>query len=406
VAISFKRIGSILSLCLIGLGAMWASRSETASPNPDPTPDAGHQTPLPENFLPGFLIPNTRYLTPDFKRAVPGYDWNFPRDTGSHPGYRTEWWYYTGHLDGPKGERFGYELTFFRTGLEYPPANRASKWAADDLYFAHFAVTDISGRRFDYDERAARGVLGLAGAETDGQNVWLEKWSARIVDGEHRLSAEGKGWKLDLTAIPMKPPALHGQNGYSQKGAGFGHASNYYSYTRMRTTGTLKRNGQAIPVTGESWMDHEFSTDSLAPNQVGWDWFSLQLDNGEDVMLYRMRRTDGSSDPHSGGTWVGPRGETTALTLRDYQIESRETWTSPHTKITYPARWTVNIPARGLKIEVVPVMADQELETSRSTGVTYWEGAVEVNGTLKGQPIKGRGYVELSGYGGSLAGRA
>ncbi|MBW3624618.1 MAG: carotenoid 1,2-hydratase, partial [Armatimonadetes bacterium] len=200
--------------------------------------------------------------------------------------------------------------------------------------------------------------------------------------------------------------ALHGQNGYSQKGTGADHASMYYSLTRMKTSGTLWRDGQPIPVTGESWMDHEFSTDSLAPDEVGWDWFSIQLANGEEFMLYRMRRADGSIDPHSSGTWVGPDGVTAHLPLTDYEIEERATWTSPDTKITYPVRWQVRIPTRGVDVEVIPVMPDQELSTEKSTGVTYWEGASDVRGTLRGQPVSGRGYVELTGYGGSLAGRA
>jgi predicted secreted hydrolase len=180
----------------------------------------------------------------------------------------------------------------------------------------------------------------------------------------------------------------------------------YYSLTRMKTAGTLWRGGKPLPVTGESWMDHEFSTDSLAPDEVGWDWFSLQLDGGEEVMLYRMRRADGTTDPHSGGTWVGPKGETTSLPLSAYRIGETATWASPRSKIAYPSRWRVRVPSKGLDAEVTPVLADQELDTSKSTGVVYWEGAVDVRGTLRGRPVRGRGYAELTGYGGTLAGRA
>lgn len=350
--------------------------------------------------------PKPQSPAPAFKSAAPGYPWSFPRDTGSHPEYRTEWWYYTGHLFGPKGERFGYEVTFFRSGLPSDTAGRTSAWAASDLYFAHFAVTDVDGKRFAFSDTVARGALGLAGAATDGQNVWLKDWFARLDGDAHHLNAHGEGWKIDLKAVPLKPPALHGRDGYSQKGEGAQHASNYYSYTRMRTSGTLWKEGQAIPVTGESWMDHEFSTDSLAPNEVGWDWFSVHLDNGEEFMLYRMRRIDGADDPHSGGTWVGPAGETTELPLPTYSIGETATWTSPASKITYPNRWRVRIPSKGLDVEITPVFPEQELDTSKSTGVVYWEGAVDVTGTLRGKPIRGRGYVELTGYGGSLAGRA
>ncbi len=340
-----------------------------------------------------------------FRRAAPGYPWSFPRDTGSHPDYATEWWYYTGHLSGPRGEWYGYELTFFRAGVLPPGTARRSAWALSHLYLAHFAVTDPQRRRFDYDERVARGALGMAGAATDRQNVWLGRWSARLVDGTHHLEAHQDGWRLDLRATPTKPPVLQGRGGYSQKGSGAGHASQYYSYTRLRTVGTLWRQGQAIAVAGESWMDHEFSTDSLAPDEVGWDWFSLQLDTGEELMLYRLRRRDGSADPHSGGTWVARDGATTALGLDDYALEELDRWRSPKTRITYPSRWRVRVPSRGLTLEVTPILADQELVTSRSTGVTYWEGAVDARGTLRGRPVRGQGYVELTGYSGSVPGR-
>jgi predicted secreted hydrolase len=341
-----------------------------------------------------------------FLSARPGYVWNFPRDTGSHPGYRTEWWYYTGRLLDAKRREYGYELTFFRSGLSYPPVRYSSAWGANDLYFAHFAVVAPAYRSFDYDELASRGALGLANAATGPQNVWLKTWSARREGETHRLLAEGKGWRADLRAVPLKPPALHGLNGYSQKGAGATHASYYYSYTRMKTVGTLWRNGEAIPVTGESWMDHEFSTDSLAPDEIGWDWFSVQLSDDEEFMLYRMRRRAGGPDPHSGGSWVDPAGKTTTLRLADYGIEELNRWTSPKTKIVYPSEWSVRIPSKGLLLRLKPVMANQELVTQKSTGVTYWEGAIEATGTLKGKPVRGRGYVELTGYGDTLSGRA
>ena len=386
-----------LALAAVFLAALtWAGNerapraAQAADPPPAERPPDATSTASPAGFI----------------SARRNYPWSFPRDTGSHPAYQTEWWYYTGHLDGSNGERFGYELTFFRSGLQYPPLDRPSAWAANDLYFAHFAVTDITGRRFTSDERAARGALGLAGASTAKQDVFLKNWHARLEGNVHRLFAEGEGWRIDLRAEPVKPPALHGIDGYSQKGTGEQHASQYYSYTRMRTAGTVKNAGRAVPVTGESWMDHEFSTNSLAPDEVGWDWFSFHLANGEDLMLYRMRRRDGTADPYSGGTWVGRAGETTRLQLADYSIEELSRWTSPKTKITYPAKWRIRIPSRGLQVTVTPVLAEQELTTEKSTGVTYWEGAVEITGTLRGSPIRGRGYVELTGYGGSLAGRA
>ncbi len=397
-------IQALIGLLLFAGAAwlFWRMGSQPRTPPEEPKP-----APIVQPTTTGSAEPG---LTPassaGYAAARPDYPWSFPRDTGAHPRYQTEWWYYTGHLVGPQGERFGYELTFFRYALSPQASPRASAWAMNQLYFAHFAVTDAGGRRFLFTDAAARGALGLAGASTTGQNVWLRRWFARREGNVQRLFAEGGGARLELRNTPVKPPVLHGENGYSQKGEGREHASQYTSYTRMKSAGTLTLNGAPLAVTGESWMDHEFASQSLAPNEAGWDWFSLQLATGEDVMLYRMRRQDGSTDPYSGGTWVEADGTSSRLALSDYQIEELGRWTSPRTGTTYPAKWRVALPRRGLDLTLTPLLADQELTTAKSTGVTYWEGAVDVEGTRNGQPLRGRGYVELTGYGGGLAGKA
>jgi predicted secreted hydrolase len=379
---------------------LWATLCSTAK-------DANISKPTPTTQRPNDLT--TQSLLPPsfhgFEFARPGYPWSFPRDTGAHPDYQTEWWYYTGHLFGPKGEAYGYELTFFRTGILPPSAKRKSAWAAHDLLFAHFAVTDPNRRQFSYDERIERGALDLASASTTSQNVHVERWFARLEGSRHHLSAEGKGWKIDLTAMPLKPLVLHGNKGFSPKGSRPGNASQYYSYTRLKTSGTLWRNGQPMTVSGESWMDHEFSSGSLDADEAGWDWFSLQLNDGEETMLYRMRRKDGSADPHSGGTWVRKSGSSVVLKQEDYTIQEMGNWTSPKTGITYPSQWKVSVPSQGLQVEIEPILADQELVTSKSTGVTYWEGAVEIRGWMRNRPVRGRGYVELTGYGKLPSGR-
>jgi predicted secreted hydrolase len=337
-----------------------------------------------------------------FQSATAGYQYQFPRDHGSHPTYRTEWWYYTGHLQSKNGRTFGFELTFFRRGV--PPDDiktLPSKWSVNHLYLAHFAVTDISGQQFHFSEKISREGLGKAGADESRLHVWIDDWRAEVSmdqTGTHTLSAHDKTHALALTLQPAKPLVINGSEGISRKGEGVGQASHYYSFTRLATTGSLTIKGERFEVTGVTWMDHEFGSADLGNDQVGWDWFSIQLDDKSELMLYRMRRGDGSSDPASSGTVVSADGRTRHLEVTDFQIESTATWTSPASKATYPAKWRLTVPSLDLTVEVTPFVADQELRTSRSAQVTYWEGAVAVAGTKQGRPLKGQGYVELTGY--------
>ena len=337
-----------------------------------------------------------------FEQAMAGYRYEFPKDHGSHPAYRTEWWYYTGHLQAKNGRMFGFEVTFFRRAI--PPEEvktLPSRWSVAQLYFAHFALTDVSGRRFLYSEKVSRAGLGKAGADESRLRVWIDDSYAEMPSDSsaaHRVVARSGEFTLTLTLQSAKAPVIHGIDGISQKGDGQGQASHYYSFTRLMTTGNLTIGADRFDVTGLSWMDHEFGSADLNKDLVGWDWFSIQLADDSELMLYRMRRRDGSSDPVSSGTVISPNGQTRHLSITDIGIVSAGTWTSRESKASYPSQWRITIPSLDLALEIVPVLADQELRTSGSAQVTYWEGAVSVSGTKQGRPITGQGYVELTGY--------
>jgi len=354
-----------------------------------------------------------RYRPEDYLRVEGPADLVFPGDHGPHPDYQTEWWYYTGNLVADGGQRFGYQLTFFRRAL-VPPfqrTERQSAWAADQVYMAHFSLTDVAGGRYQAFERFSRGAAGLAGAQATPYRVWLEDWQVEeIAPGVTRMRARTgsqdpvlpqEGLALDLVLTDRKGPVLHGDRGYSPKGPMPGNASYYYSLTRMETSGTVQVADTVYPVNGLSWMDHEWSTSGLAADQVGWDWFSIQLDNGSELMVFQLRKEDGSIDPFSSGTFIAPDGSTRHLSRDEFEIAVGDTWRSPHSGATYPARWTVTVPAVGLTVEIEPHLADQELNVSYA----YWEGAVRVEGERAGQAVGGNGYVEMTGYAGSMQGQ-
>ncbi|HEX5646038.1 MAG TPA: lipocalin-like domain-containing protein [Nitrospira sp.] len=337
-----------------------------------------------------------------FEQAAAGYRYEFPRDHGSHPSYRTEWWYYTGHLQTKTGRLFGYELTFFRRAVSPEDIKtQPSQWTVSHLYLAHFAVTDVAGRRFHFSEKLSRAGLGKAGAEESRLYAWIDDWRADAQpapNGMHTLFARDGTATLDLQLLPAKPLVVHGRDGISRKGAGEGNATHYYSFTRLETTGSVTIGTERFEVTGTSWMDHEFGSTDLGSDLAGWDWFSIQLDDRSELMLYRLRRKDGGSDLESSGTVVLPDGKTRHLSVSDIRIESTGTWTSRESKAVYPSTWRIAVPSMDLALEVMPLLADQELRTSRSTQVTYWEGAVSVSGIKQGRSVKGQGYVELTGY--------
>jgi len=344
--------------------------------------------------------------TPDgYLLAVPPYRFEFPRDHASHPGYRTEWWYYTGHL-GAADRTFGFELTFFRVGIDRSRENDPSRWAFHTLHFAHFALTDLEGGRFFFDEKLGRPGLGLAGADSSTLHAWIDDWSVRL-DGDgvtHLLRAASGTFGIELALAPQKPPVFHGESGVSRKAEGLGRASHYYSLTRLAGPGTVTLEGRDHPVDGLVWMDHEFGSNQLAEDQEGWDWFSIQLDDGRDLMLYRMRLEDGGTDPHSSGTLIERDGRARHLPREAFTIEAHGEWKSPNTSAVYPAGWTLRVPSADLVLEVTPNVVDQELVTGGTVNVHYWEGSVRASGRSGGRPLAGRGYVELTGYAGDVPG--
>ena len=340
-----------------------------------------------------------------FQSAQPGRTFHFPRDHGAHPDFKTEWWYYSGHLNADNGDTFGYQLTFFRVALAKPNPEAKSAWAADTIYFAHLALSDAKRQKFIFHEKAQRGALGLAGAATERLNVWIDDWRAEMHGEAHRLQAKADKLSLNLTLTPLKPPVLHGEAGYSKKAAHAEVASHYYSITRLAAKGQITLGDNVLEVQGTSWLDREFSTGQMAENHIGWDWFALQLADGTDIMLYLMRTKDGGIDPASSGTLIDPQGNGRHLKLSDFTVQAAAAWTSPHSKAIYPATWDITLPGHGYRLSLTPTLADQELMTGGSANLTYWEGQVNITGSTDGKPITGQGYAELTGYAGSLGGR-
>jgi predicted secreted hydrolase len=332
-----------------------------------------------------------------YARALEPREFSFPADHGPHPEFRTEWWYYTGNLATAEGRRFGFQLTFFRSALAPEMPARGSAWATRQAWLAHFTVSDVQGEKFHSFERWSRGAVGLAGIQAAPFRVWVQDWSAAADGGPvfpMRLQAGQGDTAIDLLLDPGKPPVLQGERGLSRKSSEPGNASYYYSLTRMPARGMVRLGPESFTVTGAAWMDREWSTSSLGTGQVGWDWFALQLSDGTDLMLYQLRHADGRPDPASSGSFVEPDGTSRTLAFRSFSLEASGTWQSPRSGARYPARWRVRVPSEELDLTVTPLLADQELDVS----FRYWEGAVAIQGTRRGAPVSGRGYVELTGY--------
>ncbi len=327
-----------------------------------------------------------------FARATAPRPFIFPRDHGPHPEYAIEWWYYTGNLQSSEGRRFGFQFTIFRTGLMPGDPERPSAWASNSVYMAHFALSDISSGAFHAFERFSRGAAGLAGAQPEPFRVWLEDWVAEGIgpDGmPMRVYAAEGDVAIDLTLAAGKPPVLQGDRGLSQKSADEGNASYYYSFTRMPINGAVRVGNTTYQVSGLGWMDREWSTSALGADQVGWDWFALHLDDGRDLMFYRLRLRDGGIDPYSKGVLVSAEGAARRLSVDDVLVEPLDEWTSPRSGATYPARWRLRVPAAAIDLTLTPLLADQELPVT----VVYWEGAVAISGSAGGS-----GYIEMTGY--------
>jgi predicted secreted hydrolase len=339
-----------------------------------------------------------------FARAYEPMPLNFPHDHGAHPQYQTEWWYYTGNLADAQGNQYGFQFTIFRSALTPAMPERASDLATNQIYMAHFAVADGPGNTHYSFERFSRGAGGLAGATGDPDfGAWLEDWKVtQTAPDTMRIQAQtvaenGEPVAIDLHLRETRSPVLHGEAGLSRKGPEAGNASYYYSLVGLETTGSITIRGRTVEVSGQSWMDHEFGTSALSANAVGWDWFSLQLENGAALMLAQIRTVDGGAIGEFEGTLVMADGSQQRVTNDDFALEVLAEWTSPTTGTTYPARWHLTAPAFDLNVEITPLIRDQEMKVS----YVYWEGAVNAEGNMAGIPVTGRGYVELTGYSGS-----
>ena len=333
-----------------------------------------------------------------YARALEPRSFSFPSDHADHPEFRNEWWYFTGNLKNEVGRPFGFQVTLFRNSLvPEVPEESGSPWRTNQLYMGHLALSDIQEDRFYHAERFQRSALGLAGVDAQPLRIWLDDWEIKGVSKDPmkwQLFAKTEEFGINLEVTPIKPLVLQGNQGLSQKGKEPGNASYYYSFTRMIASGEVITPDGIFDVTGSSWLDREWSTSVLESNQVGWDWFALQLNDGTDLMYYQLRDKAGKPSEQSSGKLVNPNGESRNLNFEEVALKVVEFWKSPNSGASYPAGWTLKLASENLDLEISPRMSDQELQTT----VSYWEGSVRVQGTQNGQPIQGVGYVEMTGY--------
>lgn len=332
-----------------------------------------------------------------FARVFKPRTFIFPQDHGSHPEYRIEWWYFTGNVKTQTERKFGYELTFFRFALTPEQVKTGSVWRDNQMYMAHFALTDVDDNNFYVDERTSRAGNGLAGPSSDHYHVWLHDWKAKAIDNNDsniQLTAKADDFSIALQLQAKKKIVLQGKEGLSQKSSEPGNASYYYSYTRMATAGQIKIKQNLYKVNGTSWMDREWSSSALSKEQSGWDWFALQLSDNSELMFYQLRRKDGTISQNSSGAVFHADNSKINLNVSEVEIKVLDQWKSPHTQINYPSKWQLLIPKLGVDFTIIPLINDQELNVR----YRYWEGAVDVTGTKQGQSISGQGYVELTGY--------
>jgi predicted secreted hydrolase len=328
----------------------------------------------------------------EYRDITPDYDVALPRDLYYRPDYRVQWWYFTGHLYDQTGREFGYELTFFVVGVQ--KRQYRSRFGVRSLHISHFAVSDVENQQFHYFDQTDSGVFGFSGADTDRLNVWVNK--NRLTGSADRMQilASRDDTSIDLVLRPLKPLVLHGQSGYSRKSEESPlHASIYLSYTDLETSGTITVGGARFDVRGRSWFDREISSKALEKDITGWDWFALKLDDRREIMLYLLRKKDGSLDRSSSGTIVYQDGTTRHIPVQDFSVSVLRHYRSKKTKSRYPSRWSIAIPSEGLMLTVTPLIEDQEFVARHSTLNYYWEGTCGVEGTRTG-----RAYVELTGY--------
>lgn len=330
--------------------------------------------------------PGLRY--PDVK---PGRIFVFPKDHGAHPDFRTEWWYVTGTVNTKKGEELGFQITFFRTRTAVSGQN-PSKFAPQQILFAHTAISDPSVGKLLHDQRSARSGFGIADAKVGDTDVRIKDWRlVRLADGRFVAKIKARGFALDLLFKPTRPPLLQGERGYSQKGPDPKSASYYYSLPQLAVTGTITRGTSTDRVSGRSWLDREWSSRLLGGTAVGWDWTGLNFDDGSALMAFRVRGKD-QKPVWAGGTFLRSNGTTVTLKPADVRFTPARIWRSKRTKAVYPVAQilTITLPEGQKRLTLTPMFADQELD-ARSSGLpVYWEGMVRTKG--------GRGYLELTGY--------
>ncbi len=347
-----------------------------------------------------------------FARAIDPRVWDFPRDHGAHPEFQTEWWYYTGNLSTAEGRHFGFQFTIFRRAITPQVTDSASEWRSNQVYMAHFTLSDVESGRFYDSERYSRGGADLAGALPDPAqpdalyHVWLENWDISALNADAtqtQIRANAGDFAIDFNLEQAKPVALQGIDGLSAKSDEPGNASYYYSLPRLLTSGTITVGGESFAVSGTTWMDREFSTSALGSDAQGWDWFALHLDDGRDLVVGQIRLKAGGARTAYTGMIVFEDGSTHHLAFDEYSIEATGEWTSPHTGAVYPAGWTITLAADAIQqaedlvLTLTPLMPDQELHNG---AIVYWEGAVQISGGADGY-----GYAELTGYTDAISGR-
>lgn len=339
-----------------------------------------------------------------WKLSLPGWKYEFPRDHGNHPGFKTEWWYFTGNLKAGDGREFGYQLTFFRQGIR-PLDQRtptASRFVVNDVPFVHFAISDLDSGKFYHSQLLNRGAFGEAGFADGERLAWVEGCEVRLRgDGGFDLVGQADGFALNLRLSQAKPPIFHGADGVSQKAEGVGRASHYYSLTRLESEGTVTLGNETVGVSGLSWFDHEWATNQLSSGQTGWDWFSLQFRDGSELMIFQIRTADGGRDPYSSGTFIDSDGTVTAVKNSDFSLDPGRIWRSDRTGAEYPLEWTLVVPSLELELTIDARMDAQELVLDP---ISYWEGSVQATGSRRGKPVAGTGYLEMTGYAGPIVG--
>ena len=331
-------------------------------------------------------------LGQDYKDIASGYRLKFPDDFYYKKDYRVQWWYFTGHLFDETGREFGYELTFFVVGVQKKTFR--SRFGLRNIYISHFAISDVADKKFYYTDKSDSGALDFAGARDDQLNIWVGNYSVEGKAEKMHLHASGDGKALDLIVIPTKPVVLHGESGYSRKSEESPLiASYYFSYTNLKTEGSLRVGSKTFKVIGTSWFDREFSSKGLGEKQAGWDWFAIQLNDNREIMLYLLRNRDGSLDKNSSGTLVSSGGKYRHLAKEDFSVTVLSYYKSQKTGARYPSKWEIKVPSEAMQLTLAPLIKDQELTTTYSTFNYYWEGACTVAGTADG-----RAYVEMTGY--------